>query len=240
MFGWRVAEPGNAVVLTRAGWARGAREILPLCAFVFVLAATFGVSARQAGLSAGLAALMSASVFAGGAQFAALGLLGPPPMMMPLLLGTLAINARHLLLGAALAPWLMRLPLWQRLGAVAVLSDANWAQAMRAHAAGERDAGVLVGGGALMWATWVAGTAAGALASEAVPDVRRFGLDALLVGFFTAALVSGWRGRGDAPAAIGAAAVTALVVVLGAPQWSVLVGALGGAAAGAWSDAHLR
>ena len=235
-----MAERGDAVVLTRAGWARGAREILPLCAFALVLGATFGVAARQAGVGAGLAALMSATVFAGGAQFAALGLLGPPPLMAPLLLGTLAINARHLLLGAALAPWLRQLPLGQRLGAVAVLSDANWAQAMRAHAAGERDAGVLVGGGVLMWGAWVVGTAAGALASQAVPDVRRFGLDALLVGFFAAALASGWRGRRDLPAAVGAAAVTASLVAFGAPQWSVLIGALGGAAAGAWSDAHAR
>ena len=164
-------EPGK-VVLTRRGCVRGAREILPLCTFVFVLAATFGVAARQAGLSISLASMMSALVFAGGAQFAALALLGPPPAMMPILLGTLAINARHLLLGAALAPWLLQLPRWKRLSSVAVMSDANWAQAMRAYASGERDAGVLSGAGITMWITWVIGTATGALVSTAVPDVR--------------------------------------------------------------------
>ena len=228
------------VVLTRAGCVRGAREILPLCTFVFVLAATFGVAARQAGLSIPVAALMSALVFAGGAQFAALTLLGPPPSMLPILLGTLAINARHLLLGAALAPWLLQLTRWQRWSAVAVMSDANWAQAMRAYASGERDAGVLVGAGITMWITWVIGTAAGALASTAVPDVRALGLDALLVGFFAAALAGGWRGKTDAPAAIGATAVTLAMLAVGARDWSILIGAVGGAAAGAWSDAHTR
>lgn len=231
---------GKPVVLTRAGCLKGAREILPLCAFVFVLAATFGVAARQAGLSVSLASLMSAAVFAGGAQFAALTLLGPPPSMVPLLLGTLAINARHLLLSAALAPWLLQLPRWQRLLGVTVLSDANWAHAMRAYAAGERDAGVLVGAGLTMWVTWVIGTATGAVASIAVPDVSRFGLDALLVGFFAAALTGGWRGKPDAPAAIGAAVVTLAMMALGARDWSILIGAVGGAAAGAWSDAHTR
>lgn len=235
-----MAEAALPVVLTFAGCRRGAREILPLCTFVFVLAATFGVAARQADLSIGLASTMSAVVFAGGAQFAALSLLGPPPAIGPLLLGTLAINARHLLLGAALAPWLLGLPWWQRLAAVTVLSDANWAQAMRAHAAGERDAGVLVGAGAAMWVTWVIGTATGALASRAVPDVGRFGLDALLVGFFAAALTGGWRGRTDAPAAIGAAVVTLVMLALGAREWSILIGAVAGALAGAWSDAHTR
>jgi 4-azaleucine resistance transporter AzlC len=231
---------GKPVVLTRAGCIKGAKEILPLCTFVFVLGATFGVAARQAGLSVSLASLMSAVVFAGGAQFAALTLLGPPPSMMLILLGTLAINARHLLLGAALAPWLLQLPRWQRLGAVAVLSDANWAQAMRAHAAGERDAGVLVGAGVTMWMTWVIGTATGALASMAIPDVSRYGLDALLVGFFAAALMGGWRGKADAPAAIAAAIVTLVMMALGARDWSILIGAISGAAAGAWSDAHTR
>jgi predicted branched-subunit amino acid permease len=235
-----VSDVSKPVVLTFAGCRRGARDILPLCTFVFVLAATFGVAARQAGLSTGVAALMSALVFAGGAQFAALSLLGPPAALVPLLLGTLAINARLLLLGAALAPWLLQLPWWKRCAAVTVLSDANWAQAMRAHAEGERDAGVLVGGGIAMWVTWVIGTAAGAVAALAVPDVGRFGLDALLVGFFAAALTGSWRGKPDAPAAIGAAVVTLLMSALGARDWSILIGALGGAAAGAWNDAHAR
>ena len=230
----------HGATLTRAGWWKGARDILPLCTFVFVLAATFGVAARQAGLSAALAMVMSATVFAGGAQFAALAMLGPPPMMGPLLLGTLAINARHLLLGASLAPWLSRLPLGQRLASVTVLSDVNWAQAMRAYAAGERDAGALVGAGATMWLVWVLGTGFGALATQAIPDVRRFGLDALLLGFFAAALTGGWRGRADVPAAAGAAAITVIAGALGAREWSVIAGALGGAAAGAWRDAHLR
>lgn len=235
-----MSERRDTAVLTRIGWWKGAREILPLCTFVFVLGATFGVAARQAGLSATLATLMSATVFAGGSQFAALALLGPPPVMWPLLLGTLAINSRLLLLGAALAPWLSRLPLWQRLGSVTVLSDANWAQAMRAYADGERDVGVLVGSGATMWIVWVVGTLFGALAAQAVPDVKRFGLDALLLGFFAAALTEGWRGRGDAPAAVGAAVTTVVVSALGVHEWSVLVGALGGAAVGAWSDEKLR
>ncbi len=159
---------------------------------------------------------------------------------MPILLGTLAINARHILLGAALAPWLLQLPRWKRLCAVTVLSDANWAQAMRAHASGERDAGVLVGAGFTMWLTWVIGTASGALASTVVPDVGRFGLDALMVGFFAAALTGGWRGKPDAPAAIGAAVITLAMMALGARDWSILIGAVSGAAAGAWTDAHTR
>jgi predicted branched-subunit amino acid permease len=71
-----------------------------------------------------------------------------------------------------------------------------------------------------------------------VPDVGRFGLDALLVGFFAAALTGGWRGKSDVPAAAGAAAVTLAMMALGARDWSILIGAVAGAIAGAWSDAH--
>lgn len=235
-----MAEGHGATVMTRAGWWRGAREILPLCTFVVVLGASFGVAARQAGLNASLATLMSAMVFAGGAQFAALGLLGPPPLIWPLLLGTLAINARHLLLGAALAPWLSRLGWWRQLTSVTVLSDANWAYAVRAHAAGERDAGVLVGAGATMWVAWVLGTFVGSVAAGAVPDVRQFGLDALLVAFFGAALTDGWRGTGDLPLASAAAVTTLGAAYWVGPEWSVLLGALGGAGAGVLIDAKSR
>jgi 4-azaleucine resistance transporter AzlC len=231
--------PGE-VVLTRAGWWRGVREILPLCSFVLVLGATFGVAARQAGLSVGLASLMSAAVFAGGSQFAALGLLGPPKFLLPLLLGTFAINARLLLLSASLAPWFSRLPRWKQMTGVALLSDANWAQAMRAHAAGERDAGVLVGAGAAMWVVWVAGTAAGAMLAAAIPDPRRFGLDALLTAFFAAALVEAWRGRDDVAVVVCAALATLATAQLGAAHWGVLIGALTGAAAGTLNDARSR
>ena len=56
------------------------------------------------GLSPAEATLMSVLVFAGGAQFAAIESWASPAPVAALVFGTLLINARHVLMGASLAP----------------------------------------------------------------------------------------------------------------------------------------
>ena len=93
----------------RMAWA-GFRRMLPIALFVMVFGAAFGVAATQAGLAEGVIVTMSALVFAGASQFAALELWGPQVPVLPLMVTVFAINARHLLMGASLHPWLRHLP----------------------------------------------------------------------------------------------------------------------------------
>jgi predicted branched-subunit amino acid permease len=190
-------------------------------------------------MSATSALLMSALVFAGSSQFAVLDLWSAPLALAPLLLTTAAVNARHLLLGASLAPWLNRLPARQRYGGVALLSDANWALLVEAQEeGGGRDpgrlAGLLVGTGFGLWSTWVLCTAIGAALGADLGDLSRFGFDLLVVTFFTATLVGLWRGVGEdlAPWLAAAAVATAGSWLLPA-GWHVLAGALAGGLVGA-------
>ena len=67
----------DPVCFTRPGFVWGATQTLPLAAGVLAVGLVFGVLARQAGLSLLEAELMSGLVFAGAAQFVALGLWGP-------------------------------------------------------------------------------------------------------------------------------------------------------------------
>src|SRR3954449_10035271 len=93
----------------RASWTEamdGFRRILPLALYVVPMGLAFGAAALQHDLPGSLALLMSALVFAGSAQFAALDLWSASPALVPLLLTTFAVNTRHLLLGASLAAWL--------------------------------------------------------------------------------------------------------------------------------------
>lgn len=225
------------VRLSRQGVLRGARALLPLCPIVALLGMTFGVAARQEGLAPWMAVLMSGVVFAGGSQFVALSLWTAPIPLGALWLATLAVNARHILLGAVLHPWFKALPRWQRYGAVSVLSDANWAWSQQAHARGERDAGVLFGGGVVMWVTWVLGTALGVFLGQAIGQPQRLGLDVLMVAFFATLLVDTWRGRDDLLPWVTAGATSLLVLWLFPHHnWHVLAGALAGAAAGLLHD----
>ena len=105
----------------------GFRRMLPVTLYVVPMGLAFGAAALQQDLSAPLAILMSAVVFAGSSQFAALDLWSATPALVPLLLTTFAVNARHVLLGASLVPWLNKLSLLRRYGTVILLSDPNWA-----------------------------------------------------------------------------------------------------------------
>ena len=74
---------------------------------------------------------MSLLVFAGGAQFAAVELWTHPAPVLALAFSTLLINARHVLMGASLAPKMKGFSLPQRLGAFYFFTDESWALAER-------------------------------------------------------------------------------------------------------------
>ncbi|HEX6945207.1 MAG TPA: AzlC family ABC transporter permease, partial [Casimicrobiaceae bacterium] len=59
-----------------ASWRAGLRAGLPFALAGFLLSLSFGVLARDVGMSAVAAIAMSAIVFAGSAQFAALSIIG--------------------------------------------------------------------------------------------------------------------------------------------------------------------
>ena len=177
----------------------GFRRMLPVTLYVVPMGLAFGAAALQQDLSAPLAILMSAVVFAGSSQFAALDLWSATPALVPLLLTTFAVNARHVLLGASLVPWLNRLSLSRRYGTVILLSDPNWALVtqIQDEAGGNTDpsrlANLLLGAGFALWSTWLLGTALGVVLGGDLGDLSRFGLDLLVVAFFAAVLAGLWR-----------------------------------------------
>jgi len=219
---------------TARGVWRGAVEITPVAAFVIPFGIAFGVAASAKPIPPELAVLMSGAVFAGAAQFAVLDLWRAPLPLAMLALTFLAVNARHILFGAALAPWLLQVPIARRLAALLFLSDANFAQATAARARGETDAGILLGSGLAMWITWIVGTTIGVYGSAFLGDLSRFGFDAVMLTYFTAIVLGQWEGSIDLLPWITAAAVALLCAHMLPPGWHIIFGALAGAIAGAW------
>lgn len=137
--------------LDRGGIWRGFRQLLPLSLLVIVFGVAFGLAAPQAGLNKPGCLLMSATVFAGAAQSTVLDLWGEQVPLMALAITVFAVNARHLLMGSSLYPWLHDLPPARRYGAMLFVSDANGAMSMRALERGEPGLGLLLGGGMALW-----------------------------------------------------------------------------------------
>jgi len=174
-----------------------------------LLAISFGVLARQAGLSAVAAIVMSAIVFAGSAQFAAIAIVAAGGGIGTAIVSAAMMNSRFLPMGVALAPWLPGRALTRAAQGQTVV-DASWAIAARDD--GTFDRWELFGASAVQYVTWTTGTVIGAFGGSSLPDPHTLGLDALYPAFFVALLVSEARsGRARSAAALGALIALALV-----------------------------
>ncbi|MGE0970868.1 AzlC family ABC transporter permease [Klebsiella sp. WOUb02] len=219
-------------ILTGSLIGSGFRELLPISLFVAVFGAAFGLAASQEGLSHLMATMMSLLVFAGYAQFAALALWEDQLPLFTLLATVFAINARHLLMGATLYPWLRFLPPARRYGIMVVVSDANWAMAMQAFSREKPGLGLLFGGGLALWLFWVAGTMAGLYFGSAIRDPKSYGLDMVMGCFLLSMVFEGERHSRTIPIWTAAAGASLM-----AWQWlpansHVIAGALAGGIVG--------
>ena len=215
----------------------GFKQLLPISLFVVVFGVAFGLAAAQTGLDNGASLLMSTLVFAGASQFAALDLWGAQVPVIPLIVTVFAINARHLLMGATLYPWLRELPLAKRYGVMMVISDANWAMSMQAFNSGKSGVGLILGGGIALWAAWVLGSWLGVYFGSEIQDPVSLGLD-MVMGCFLLAMVVGGQKNLRMLIIWSVAAVSSLLAYRYLPENShVVVGALAGGLLGAvWME----
>src|SRR4051794_5130724 len=192
-------------------WQAGVRAGVPFAAAGFLLSLSFGVLAREAGLSAVQAIVMSAIVFAGSAQFAAISIVASGGGLGAAVGAAALMNSRFLPMGIALAPSLPGGPAKRAAQGQAVV-DASWAMAARGD--GSFDRWFLFGATAIQYVAWLAGTAAGAFGGNVLGDPDKFGLDAIYPTFFLALLIAELRvPRARVVAALGAVIALALVPV---------------------------
>jgi len=224
----------QAPTFTWHGVVDGARKGILIAPTLIAFGLGVGLLAASKGLTVAEIALMSAWVYAGGAQMATLQVWTEPLPLLALVLTVLAMNARYILLSASLRPPFGTLPVWQIYPGLAIFGDGNWMLQMREITEGRRpDAGFLLGSGLVMILPWIAATVVGHLFGQVIGDPRRFGIDFLLAAFFAVMAVGFFRtARSIAPFVV-AIAVAILVQKLVAGPWYLFAGALAGSLAGA-------
>src|SRR4051794_5310188 len=188
----------------------GIRAGLPLIPAIFALAVSFGVLARPfMGEIAPI--VMSAIVFAGGAQFAALSVLAAGGGAEAAVAAGLLMNARFLPMGLAAARSFPGGRLARAAQGQAIV-DASWAFA--SHGDGTFDRGILLGASIPQWVAWTPGTAVGVFAGSALSHPDRLGLDAIFPAFYLVLLVGELRSpRAWVSALAGGAIALALIPV---------------------------
>ncbi|TCB77298.1 branched-chain amino acid ABC transporter permease [Acinetobacter sp. ANC 4173] len=183
----------NTYSLNSAEIWSGFKSLLPISCFVAIFGAAFGLAATQVGLDNSTIMSMSTFVFAGASQFATLDLWGEKISLIPLMVTVFFINARHLLMGASLYPWLRHLPPIKRYSILLVISDANWALSLQAFNRGESGIGLLFGGGIALWLAWILGTGLGLYFGNVIHNPTLLGLDMVMACFLLSMVVGGQK-----------------------------------------------
>lgn len=177
------------VISTRyTPFLNGIREALPLLGSYLPIAMSFGLIAIQTGFSAWEAVFISTVIYAGGSQFLFVGMIASGAPLWLVVTLSLLINARHMVYGPNIAPWVTDSRWWPWL--VHGLTDQVFAMAynrMPDIPEAERVgwfSGVMI----TAWAGWITGTAVGALGGEQLMsqwplfgEVAAFALPALLL-----------------------------------------------------------
>jgi 4-azaleucine resistance transporter AzlC len=172
----------------RAGFRAG----VPYAVVGFLLSTSFGIVAGDAGFPAEATIVMSAIVFAGSAQFAAVTILASGGTAAAAIAAGALMNSRFLPMGIAIGPSMPGRAAWRAAQGQAVV-DASWAMASRGD--GTFDRWFLFGSTAPQYVMWLAGTIFGAVGGGLFEDPAKLGLDAIYPTFFLALLVAEVRNR---------------------------------------------
>ena len=195
----------------------------PIFVTAVVVGITFGLTARQAGLSIVETSATSLIVFAGAAQFVMVDLLRTGTPVPLIVLTVLLLNARHFLMAAALRPFVQVASIPRRFGLAYVLTDEAFAMGIGWFRRGHRDLAYYAVFSTVLWCSWNVGTLLGAVFGADVRDPQSFGIDFAITAVFVAIVAIGVRHRADVAVALTAALVAAALRLAGASAVAVVV-----------------
>jgi 4-azaleucine resistance transporter AzlC len=183
------------------------RDAMAIAAYALPVGLVYGLASLQAGFSLPDTVAMCLIVLAGGAQFAAAGMVKDAAPWLAIAGVTLLVNARHLLYSAAVAPYVAPVSRRERAVLGHFLTDETFALSL-AHfrRIGRFDRCGYWIAALVILVPWTAGSAIGYVAAGAV-DTGRLGLDVAFPAAMAGLSLGMVSGRRDVAAALGAVAV---------------------------------
>lgn len=196
-----------------------------LAAATGVIGVTFGVLAQETGLTAGQSVAMSALVFTGASQFAAVTVVAGGGTAAAAVASGLFLGTRNALYGPVVSSLLPR-GLIARAGSAHFVIDETTAMATaQDDPAVARRAFWFTA--LWLYVLWNAGTVVGFEAGERIADTAAWGLDVAFPAAFIALLEPHLRSRAGRVAAAVGGAVTAVLLPFAPAGLPILAAALG-------------
>lgn len=219
----------------RSDFWRGVVACIPVMLGIVPYALVLGAQASQKGWSVVEVPLMTGLNFAGGSEFAAIQLWTSPPHIALIVAITFLVNSRHLLMGAALAPFLQHLPRRKALPALFLMCDESWVIGL-ADAKKRVDGGwepafrlpYYMGASVISYLALVLFTTIGAAVGPFMGDVQAYGFDMAFPAVFLVLMAGMWKGARAALPWLVSLAVAALTYLFVPGAWHVAAGAVSG------------
>ena len=213
--------------------ARGARQALPIVLGYAPIGMAYGLLAQQARLGMGVTLGLSLFVFAGASQFMAVSMLQSGAETLAIVGAAFAVNFRHFLMSAALAPRLGRWKTWQRMLLGGTLTDEFFAlHSLNFARDDEPDATAAITISLVGYVTWTVSSAVGYSLGTLIEHPEAWGLDFALPAMFVGLLLPMCGNISASAAALVGGAVSVTLHLCGAGSWAAFLGALAGATAG--------
>lgn len=203
----------------------GIRIAIPVVLGYLPVGFAFGILAVQAGMTPVTVGLMSYFVYAGSAQLITASLLAGGSSFLAIILMTFVVNLRHLLMSAALIPYLRSWSKIRQAWFAFEMTDETFALNLsRFVSVGVRPKEVL-STNFFSHMGWTMGGIGGALFGDTLTDIKPFGLDFALTGMFIALILPHIKIKRNLLAVISGGFLSIILALFGAGQYNVLLAA---------------
>lgn len=201
----------------------GFRAALPIILGYFPIGMAFGVLAVQEGLSRLEVFLMSLLVFAGSSQFVAVGLLAAGASVATIVFTTFLVNARHILMSAALTPYFKNFSRKKLFLLGIGVTDEAFAIDMGEMKKGPRESSFFLALHFTAQFFWVFSTVVGAVLGNLVPDPQALGLNFALPAMFIGLLLMQIKSKTEWILALTAGCLSLLFALTLPGKWHIIL-----------------
>ncbi len=234
----RKTESSNRFHMVRRGIVAG----LPIMLGYLPIALTYGVLARQSGLSTWELTFMSMAVFAGAAQFLAVSMVAAGTGIMEVVIATFVLNFRHFVMSLSFVNRLKDISLKAKLPLSLGLTDETFTVSALYRKEAKEDYGGWFYAALILtaYSSWIGGSYLGGILGDVIPprlsESMGIALYAMFIGLLIPSVKKQYRLAGIALLAM---LINFICQRLGMEQgWSIILGTLLGALSGVFILDH--
>jgi len=220
----------NAHVITE--FKKGMKAALPVVIGYIPIGIAFGILASGQGLTTGSVFLISLTVYAGSAQFIAAAMMAGGAEVVSVVSTTFLVNLRHLLMSAALSPYMKKFPAGLQSVIAFGITDETFAVSENYAQSNEPSEGFFLGLHLASHITWILSTVLGAIFGASLTETTKWGIDFALSAMFIGLLVMQLKDSKSLIVSLLAGLLSLVLKMSLKGNYNVIVAAIAAATAG--------